>query len=40
MGLEFAIIYKGTTEKGTKTVKTMMVWPEEKVVACLKNISR
>ena len=37
MGLEFAILYKGTTAKGKKMVKSMMAWPEDKVLETLKN---
>lgn len=37
MGLEFAILYKGETEKGRKTVKTMMAWPQETVLQVLKK---
>jgi hypothetical protein len=37
MGLEFAILYKGKTEKGKKTIKTMMAWDEKTVIKKIKE---
>lgn len=37
MGLKFAILYEGKTEKGKKMVKSLMDWPESTVLKMLKK---
>ena len=37
MGLKFAILYEGKTAKGKRMVKSMMDWPEGKVLEVLKK---
>lgn len=37
VGLKMAIIYEGKTESGSKTIKTMRTWPEDRIVDEIKK---